>query len=373
MENSLKHRQIIPRFRVLMSHISEDLISDDLTSVKFLLRSKLSGERIEHIKNFLDVITELEKLDLVSPERVDLVEEYLLNINRKDLAKKVNAYKIPAETPGCHLPQQESFRASQVRQELPIQIARQRVTMAPCRQQNVESSLHLYKFNSNPRGVCVIIDCVGIDGEMLEETFKALQFSVAHHKYLNASEILSTLKGALAQREVHRGDAYACCIISRGTGTHLLGTDSHSGCVSMADVRRLFTAGACPMLAGKPKLLFIQKYCVPEYFTCERTIHDDEDIESDACDGPCVRNPTDADLFWSHSWTAEHQLQQGQHRSIYLQALTVALRKAQARKVNLLDVQREVSGAIFTHNERNSGAIYGIEGKHTLRKELYLE
>lgn len=44
------------------------------------------------------MIIELEKLDIVSPERVDFVEECLRNIDRLDLAKKVTAYKMSGET-----------------------------------------------------------------------------------------------------------------------------------------------------------------------------------------------------------------------------------------------------------------------------------
>lgn len=43
------------------------------------------------------MIIELEKLDIVSPGRVDLVEECLRNIGRVDLAKKVTAYKMSGE------------------------------------------------------------------------------------------------------------------------------------------------------------------------------------------------------------------------------------------------------------------------------------
>lgn len=49
-------------------------------------------------ENFLDVIIELEKLDLVSSERIDFVEKCLMNIDRVDLAKKVTAYKVSGET-----------------------------------------------------------------------------------------------------------------------------------------------------------------------------------------------------------------------------------------------------------------------------------
>lgn len=48
-------------------------------------------------QNFLDLITELEKLDRVSSEKVDFVEECLRNVGRVDLAKKVNVYKMSGE------------------------------------------------------------------------------------------------------------------------------------------------------------------------------------------------------------------------------------------------------------------------------------
>lgn len=48
-------------------------------------------------QTFLDVTIELEKQDLISPERVDLVEECLRNINRIDLAKEVTKYKMSGE------------------------------------------------------------------------------------------------------------------------------------------------------------------------------------------------------------------------------------------------------------------------------------
>lgn len=43
------------------------------------------------------MIIELEKLDKVSPERVDVIEQCLRDIDRVDLAKKVTAYKMSGE------------------------------------------------------------------------------------------------------------------------------------------------------------------------------------------------------------------------------------------------------------------------------------
>ena len=44
------------------------------------------------------MISEVERQDLVSPERVDIVEQCLTNIGRVDLAKKVTKYKMSGET-----------------------------------------------------------------------------------------------------------------------------------------------------------------------------------------------------------------------------------------------------------------------------------
>lgn len=54
-----------------------------------------SGTKVTFIslQSFLDVVIELEKLDKVSSQRVDFVEECLEIIGRRDLAKKVSAYK----------------------------------------------------------------------------------------------------------------------------------------------------------------------------------------------------------------------------------------------------------------------------------------
>ncbi|KAA8588233.1 CASP8 and FADD-like apoptosis regulator isoform X1 [Etheostoma spectabile] len=382
-EKTLKHKQVLPRFRVLMANINDDVANEDLNSVKFLLSSTLPREQMEKAKSFLDVIIELEKLDIVSPERVDCIEECLRTIGRVDLAKKVTAYKMSVVTSEGHVCQQQRHRApcpvptpnSSLQQTRQAQLLHvENVPLPVYREQNCQSQLDCYKFNTNPRGVCVIIDCVGNDGDMLEHTFKNLHFNVVLYKWLSGDDTILALKGISRQTENLEGDGFVCCIISRGTANYLLGTDSYAAGLHLDNVRRHFTADACPMLAGKPKLFFIQRYNVPEFPQRARTEHSDEDLETDGCVGLSRCNiPTDADVFWSHCWTDECQLEQGHHRSIYLKALTDALLKGQRRKTHLVDVHTEVNGAIFEHNKRNPGANYNIDLKHTLRKDLYLQ
>ncbi|XP_069554698.1 CASP8 and FADD-like apoptosis regulator [Brachyistius frenatus] len=377
IERTLKYRQVLPRFRVLMATISQDLVIEDVDRIKFLLSRTLSREKMENAKNFLDVITELEKLDSVSPERVDMVEECLVNIGRVDLAKKVKIYKMSVETPERHSSQQQSCRASfapqQIRSAQSLHIATVKMPLAACRDQSFERPQDSYKFNTNPRGVCVIIDCVGNDGDMLEQTFKALHFNVTLCKWLSAHDIFSTLKKISIQREKHKGDGFVCCIISRGTANNLQGIDLYDTGLSLDSIRQLFTADACPTLAGKPKLFFIQRYSVLEVLPSARMNHRDEDLETDGGLSRCEYIPTDADVFWSHCWTNEHELEQEQHRSMYLKALTDGLHKDQRRRTHLVDIHTEVNGAIFEHNKKNPRASYHFDVKHTLRKDLYLK
>ncbi|KAM9850972.1 CASP8 and FADD-like apoptosis regulator isoform 2-T2 [Aulostomus maculatus] len=383
VETTLRSRQLLPRFRVLMTNISEDMAGEDLDSAKFLLSCMLTHDKIEKAKNFLDLIIELEKLDKVSPERVDFVEECLRNISRNDLAKKVNLYKMSVVTSEQHSStiQQQRFSAPSPSTTPNSSHSRQQRRSFPFensaafayRENDFQSPLEWYKFNTDPRGVCVIIDCVGNDGEMLEHTFKALHFKVVLHKWLSLDETLSTLRDMSRKSQNHEGDGFVCCIISRGTDSHLLATDSYSEGLRLDKVRRLFTADACPVLAGKPKLFFIQRYRVPVVQFHARMNHQDENLETDGCDwmprGDFI--PTDADVLWSHCWTDEGQLQQGHHRSVYLKALTDALHKGQKRKTHLVDIHVEVNGTVYKHNSRSPAEEYHINLKHTLRKELY--
>ncbi|CAN9497844.1 unnamed protein product [Ophioblennius macclurei] len=375
VERTLRYTQTLSEFRVLMANVSENLVKEDLDGMKFLLGNTLSREKIENAENFLDVIIELEKLDLVSPERVDMVETCLNNIGRLDLAKKVTSYKRSVQTPDPVSPSQQSCQVS-VHRSLHTQCLVRGNTASPAgRERSSQSSRESYKFNANPRGVCVIIDCVGNDGGILEETFKALHFNVTLHQWLSVGDMHSVLTDISRQSENYRGDGFVCCIISRGATDYLLGTDLYGRGLSMSTVRRLFTAEACPSLAGKPKLFFIQRYSTPGFVPQARMEYRDEDLETDGRDIPAPRDfvATDADVFWSHCWTEAHELEKEAHHSIYLKALSEALRKCYRRQTNIVDVHTEVNRAIFEHNRRNPGANYHIDVRHTLTKNVYLD
>uniref|UniRef100_A0A670XXR6 DED domain-containing protein n=1 Tax=Pseudonaja textilis TaxID=8673 RepID=A0A670XXR6_PSETE len=90
--NLAKHSQMLSKYRVLMTEINEDLEKEDLRSLSFLLKNHLGTSHKE--KSFLAIITDLEKLDLISPMHLDLIENCFLTIHRRDLAKKIQKYKL---------------------------------------------------------------------------------------------------------------------------------------------------------------------------------------------------------------------------------------------------------------------------------------
>ncbi|XP_033843489.1 CASP8 and FADD-like apoptosis regulator isoform X2 [Periophthalmus magnuspinnatus] len=363
-------------YRVLMVNLSEDLTTEDLNRFKFLLGHMLHRDKLDRAKCFLDIIVELEKQDKALSERVDLIETCLRDIGRIDLAKRVRTLspRVPEHTqaqrpwcpPPCPRPIQPFNCPPHTRPALNGRTLQLRQREASC-----SSYLEHYKLDTNPKGVCVIIDCVGQDGELLEQTFRDLHFSVVLYRWLSVSSCQSALRNLQQDLRLRTASAFVCCIISRGTPLHLLATDAQHTGLHLETLRRMFTPDNCPALTGKPKLFFIQSYSVPENQAgAGRSFIHGEDLETDGVTGlGQLLVPTDADVFWSHCWTQESQLQTTGHHSHYLGALMGAL---QTGRSHLVDLHLRVNAAVTEHNKRNPLEQYHLDLKHTLRKNLYL-
>ncbi|XP_016119492.1 CASP8 and FADD-like apoptosis regulator [Sinocyclocheilus grahami] len=96
VEGLLKNGHSVSEYRVLMADVSEDMGTEDLKSLKFLLRGTLPKHKLENAQSFLDIAVELEKLDQLSSEKMDLIEQCLRSIHRADLAKKISHYQQTA-------------------------------------------------------------------------------------------------------------------------------------------------------------------------------------------------------------------------------------------------------------------------------------
>ncbi|MGH0128312.1 UNVERIFIED_CONTAM: hypothetical protein FKN15_001286 [Acipenser sinensis] len=301
----------VSAYRVLMAEISEDLDKEDLHSLIFLLNDSIPKGRLDKATSFLDVVIELEKHDKVSPNKVDLIEQCLRHIHRKDLEKKVLKYRRSTA---------ENIKVS-----------------FPVPETGMQNPGEVYRMQRHPFGVCLIIDCVGSDGDMLKHTFKRLHFQVILYKWLSLSDAYSLLKETARMREHRNSDCFVCCIISRGSSTKMIATEKEGPGISFDTIKQLFTVEHCPDLSGKPKLFFIQNYTIPE-----RCDYNDVEV-----DGPFIASrveyiPNEADVFWSCCKTDACILEKVHHQSAYLHALSASLLRGQKRKL-LYELSEEMN------------------------------
>ncbi|KAI2526435.1 CASP8 and FADD like apoptosis regulator [Homo sapiens] len=337
-----------------MAEIGEDLDKSDVSSLIFLMKDYMGRGKISKEKSFLDLVVELEKLNLVAPDQLDLLEKCLKNIHRIDLKTKIQKYKQSVQGAGTSYRNvlqaaiqkslkdpSNNFRLHNGRskeQRLKEQLGAQQ---EPVKKSIQESEAFLpqsipeerYKMKSKPLGICLIIDCIGNETELLRDTFTSLGYEVQKFLHLSMHGI-SQILGQFACMPEHRDyDSFVCVLVSRGGSQSVYGVDqTHSG-LPLHHIRRMFMGDSCPYLAGKPKMFFIQNYVVSE-----GQLEDSSLLE---VDGPAMKNVEfkaqkrglctvhrEADFFWSLC-TADMSLLEQSHSSpsLYLQCLSQKLRQ----------------------------------------------
>ncbi|KAG1949815.1 CASP8 and FADD-like apoptosis regulator a [Pimephales promelas] len=389
VERILQEGRALSDYRVLMADMNENLDKEELQSLIFLLNSILPKERMARATSFLDVVVELEKLDEVSCDKLELLEHCLKNLKRMDLVKRIQAYQKRGQNVQCAVPKvQNSFKftpgkcQSSVKQVRRSQCCSQefknlKLSVPETGTQQQQAFVKEYQINPEQRGLCVIIDCVGFDGEMLNQTFERLGFSVIFHSLLGLKETWKVLEDLTRNRSIQKVNRFVCCLISRGTDTHLLATDSNGLGIRLEDLRQLFSPNQCPSLGGKPKLFFTQIYWTTE--APPTPSMDDEYLETDGPKCHSARQcadkrtvPVSADVLWSVCTAEAKLLEDSAHQSIYLHALHTALLRGHERKSPLLDIMTEVNRNVFSHNQQNPDKKYHLQLSHTLRDTLHL-
>nr|XP_008118737.1 PREDICTED: CASP8 and FADD-like apoptosis regulator [Anolis carolinensis] len=378
-----RHPLMLPKYRVLMTEINEDLGKDDLQSLGFLLMNELGASNVKKAKekSFLTIINDLEKLDLVSPNQLDLIENCFLHIHRKDLAKKIQKFKQEALVhPVGHLPicantlqatfpklsladpqvnKGRALNGAGVVQAEPLHIP------IPETGGSATQVISKYKMQSQPLGVCLIIDCIGNDAGMLADTFRALRFEVRYHPFLNVDSMVCTLNDVARLKE-HKGyDAFVCVLVSRGDHQGISCTDHVVPGFSLERVKHFFVGDRCPHLLGKPKLFFVQNYVGARSYQ-----HNTSLVEAD---GNLSTIPQVADVLWSQSTLDASVLDRSPNSSsYYLTALATLLRDPHKRNLPLLDILVELNNRVYERNRTNPAEQYSLVLKHTLRKKLFL-
>ncbi|NWZ61387.1 CFLAR regulator, partial [Acrocephalus arundinaceus] len=355
--------RLIPDYRVLMVEINENLEKDEVGSLGFLLRDYTPRMKMAKDKSFLALIIDLEKLNLVAPNQLDLIENCFRSIHRIDLIRKIQKYKHEASV--SSIPSQTVYvNAHQASLNLIDPPYHSGVSIQ-------EMSDDSYRMRSQPLGMCLIIDCIGNDTDVLEETFRGLGYEVHCHRYLNKSSMNETLH-EVARWQKHRNcDSFVCILVSRGNSQSIFCTDHTFSGFPLEQIKKYFTADSCPGLLGKPKLFFIQSYVVPENEQeCTSLLEvDGNDEQIDAK----VTIPHAADIFWSHCKVDVSTLEQSPtSSSYYLRCLAELLRNPYKRKLCVLSIHMELNKKIYDWNmTADPSQQYSLLLQHTLRKKLF--
>lgn len=386
--------RLIPDYRVLMVEINENLEKDEVGSLGFLLRDYAPRMKMAKDKSFLALIIDLEKLNLVSPTQLDLIENCFRSIHRIDLIRKIQKYKNEALMSSIHsqavyvnahqasLPnlnlidppytsriQKENREKLQNGSSLtlaePVRMSIQESGSVPCK-----TSDDLYRMQSQPLGICLIIDCIGNDTDVLEETFKGLGYDVHCHRYLSIRSMNDTLR-EVARWQKHRNcDSFICVLVSRGNSQSIFCTDHTFSGFPLEQIKKHFTADSCPELLGKPKLFFIQNYIVSENEEeCTSLLEVDGKSENFSAK---VSIPQGADILWSHCKVDVSTLEQSPaSSSYYLRCLVELLRNPYKRKLCILDIHMELNKKVYDWNTTaDPSQQYSLLLQHTLRKKL---
>ncbi|XP_010334747.1 CASP8 and FADD-like apoptosis regulator isoform X4 [Saimiri boliviensis] len=282
----------------------------------------------------------------------------------------------------CHLRRERLHNGRSKEQRLKEQLGTQQ---EPVKTSIQESEAFLpqsipeerYKMKSKPLGICLIIDCIGNETELLRDTFTSLGYEVQKSLHLTMDGILQVLQRVARMPQHQDYDSFVCVLVSRGGSQSVHGVDqTHSG-LSLHHIRRMFMGDLCPYLVGKPKVFFIQNYMVSE-----GQLEDSSLLE---VDGPAMKNVEsnpqqrglrtvhrEADFFWSLCTADVSLLERScSSPSLYLQCLSQKLR--QERKRPLLDLHTELNSHIYDWNSRVSAKEkYNVWLQHTLRKKLIL-
>ncbi|XP_039553998.1 CASP8 and FADD-like apoptosis regulator [Passer montanus] len=389
--------RLIPDYRVLMVEINENLEKDEVGSLGFLLRDYAPRMKMAKDKSFLALIIELEKLNLVAPNQLDLIENCFQSIHRIDLIRKIQKYKHEASVSSVHSqpvyinahqaslpnfnlidPPYHSGIQNQNTEKLQNGTSLTLAAAEPLHMSIEESgsvphkmSDDSYRMQSRPLGICLIIDCIGNDTDVLEETFRGLGYDVHCHRYLSMNSMNQTLLEVARWQKHKNCDSFVCILVSRGNSQSIFCTDHTFSGFPLEQIKKYFTADSCPGLLGKPKLFFIQSYIVPDNEQeCTSLLEVDGNAENIRAK---VTIPHTADIFWSHCKVDVSTLEQSPTSpSYYLRCLAELLHNPFKRKLCILAIHMELNRKIYDGNmTKDPSQQYSLLLQHTLRKKLF--
>ncbi|KAM9305616.1 caspase-8-like [Gastrophryne carolinensis] len=397
MENALKEERCISFYRRMLFKLSENIATDDLRQIVFLLN--LPNKRTEN-KTFLDILCSLEKNDEITKDNLDVLEN-AIRIISPDLLKLIDRYKdyrdsVRASAPEEHeledlpKPQLSVQVVSSTNMELPTDgldaenhmaaLSLEDQAASNSSEVDIQNSWQVYRMNRKYRGYCLIINNSNFmrsdprlgtekDAACLENVFTWLGFEVMIKKEMSAQDITALMKDFQSKDHSDR-DCFVCCILTHGSSGVVFGTDNEV--LNIRSIISSFSSSNCQTLAGKPKLFFIQ--------ACQgQSNQNSHVIEADAVSSPDDHKSTttiaeDADVLIGMATVDGHfSYRHTRDGSWYIQALCSNLIKMVPRGEDILSILTQVNKDVSEkeYRERKKGLLKQMpQPSYTLRKKL---
>ncbi|XP_038642595.1 caspase-8-like isoform X2 [Scyliorhinus canicula] len=244
--------------------------------------------------------------------------------------------------------------------------------------QHNKQHIEQYKMNSEPLGICLILNNklfpgtkfkerngTNCDAERLTQVFTTLGFEVHKKENLTVLHMKKILQRY--QKFDHTiYDCFVCCILSHGEKDAVVGTDGDI--LHIQEIRFMFSGTQCHSLLEKPKVFFIQACqgrksqtaCpVPDSFTSSSS---DLDFDAVSCS-----IPEDRDFLIAMSTISDYVSYRTGKGSWFIQTLCACLEEFKGD--DLLTILTEVNRRV---SEKHSSLKQIPEPRFTLSKRLIL-
>ena len=83
----------VPEFRKVLFSLCQELTTENLSSLKYLLRDLLTAKELEDIRDPMDLMLYLEQRNELCSNNCQLLEDLLTQIKRKDLFQNIQAFQ----------------------------------------------------------------------------------------------------------------------------------------------------------------------------------------------------------------------------------------------------------------------------------------
>ncbi|XP_049743767.1 caspase-10 isoform X2 [Elephas maximus indicus] len=295
VQSSLPAQRRVPLFRNLLYELSEDLDSENLRSMIFLLPNVFPKTEMTS----LSFLAHLEKQDLIGEDNLTTLEDLCKTV-APNLLKKIEKYKtekisqLHKETEALHQGEEElpsrlgNMQVHGASQKEPWQNEHERrsngdratngapipgsteMLRASADIRNAATSTKeaaVYRMNRKHRGHCVIVNNHNFtsltarlgthkDAESLKCVFQWLGFTVRVYNNVKKVDLEKALQEYKSHPDNVDRDCFVCCILTHGNLGAVYSSDE--ALIPIREIMSQFTAQQCPGLAHKPKLFFIQ-------------------------------------------------------------------------------------------------------------------